>query len=312
MRSQSSLDFAIVGAGLTGLTFAWDLANHNSHLEIEVFEKSKGCGGRMATRRTDSSKFDHGAQFIKRADVSEKWIEIWQQAGIIQQFPAYLGERFYGKSGMTDLAKALTGRTKVTYNEKIVSVRREGSCWFLKNDKDVEKMAKNVVITSPLPQSLDILNTSGLAFNPDLLNIEYSCALVLLIEADNRFLPELLYAEGLGEGIFSVCDQHAKGNSKVPAWTFVMDPLWSRKYFDSMDSEIREEASKIFVRRIPDLAVSRLQIKKWRYSQPLTVWPSPFVSPAPNLYLAGDSFGGPSLLGALRSSQGLFNYVKGL
>ena len=52
---------AIIGAGLAGLTLARRLRGFAS---VTVLEKSRGLGGRMATRRSDNFEFDHGAQFF--------------------------------------------------------------------------------------------------------------------------------------------------------------------------------------------------------------------------------------------------------
>ncbi|MFN3164316.1 MAG: FAD-dependent oxidoreductase, partial [Pseudohongiellaceae bacterium] len=52
---------AIVGAGLAGIAAARQLA---PLADVTVFEKSRGPGGRMATRRAGDFQFDHGAQFF--------------------------------------------------------------------------------------------------------------------------------------------------------------------------------------------------------------------------------------------------------
>ncbi len=52
---------AVIGAGLSGLVVARELAEDNA---VVVFEKSRGPGGRMATRYKDGFEFDHGAQFF--------------------------------------------------------------------------------------------------------------------------------------------------------------------------------------------------------------------------------------------------------
>lgn len=57
---------AVVGAGIAGITAARTLAQAGWH--VTVFEKSRGAGGRMATRRTDWGDFDHGAQFFTVRD----------------------------------------------------------------------------------------------------------------------------------------------------------------------------------------------------------------------------------------------------
>ena len=55
---------AIVGAGVAGLAAARRLAGHG--IPVTVLEKSRGLGGRCATRRvrtgSDELRFDHGAQ----------------------------------------------------------------------------------------------------------------------------------------------------------------------------------------------------------------------------------------------------------
>ena len=54
---------AIIGAGLTGLACAKKLSLAN--LSPIVFEKSRGLGGRLSTRRNGNHiSFDHGAQYV--------------------------------------------------------------------------------------------------------------------------------------------------------------------------------------------------------------------------------------------------------
>ena len=60
------LHFAVVGAGMAGVACARTLlqAGHR----VTVFEKSRGFGGRMSTRRTEFGGFDHGAQYFTVRD----------------------------------------------------------------------------------------------------------------------------------------------------------------------------------------------------------------------------------------------------
>ena len=53
----------IIGAGMAGLSCARQLAH--SGLRPVIFDKGRGIGGRLATRRTpDGLTFDHGAQYL--------------------------------------------------------------------------------------------------------------------------------------------------------------------------------------------------------------------------------------------------------
>ena len=53
---------AVIGAGITGITLANLL---QKKVNLTVFEKSRGVGGRMATRRADPYQFNHGTQYFK-------------------------------------------------------------------------------------------------------------------------------------------------------------------------------------------------------------------------------------------------------
>lgn len=57
---------AIIGAGVAGLTAARILSHRGAR--IAVFEKSRGIGGRLSTRRTDFGGIDHGTPYIETTE----------------------------------------------------------------------------------------------------------------------------------------------------------------------------------------------------------------------------------------------------
>src|SRR5690606_6893850 len=65
-QTPSSLHFAVVGAGMAGVTAARTLVQAGHR--VTLFEKSRGFGGRMATRRTEFGGFDHGVQYFTVRD----------------------------------------------------------------------------------------------------------------------------------------------------------------------------------------------------------------------------------------------------
>ncbi len=56
---------AVIGAGIAGLTCAWEL--HKAGVDVQVFEREDIVGGRMSTRTKDGLDFDLGANFLIRA-----------------------------------------------------------------------------------------------------------------------------------------------------------------------------------------------------------------------------------------------------
>jgi len=66
---------------MAGMSAARDLAR--SGRRVEVFDKARGVGGRMATRRHETGAFDHGAQyFTARSSEFESQVADWRARGL--------------------------------------------------------------------------------------------------------------------------------------------------------------------------------------------------------------------------------------
>lgn len=77
---------AIIGAGLAGITLASELS---TRADVTVFDKSRGYGGRMATRRSGDYQFDHGAQyFTARSPGFRKLVQGLMAAGVVSRWDA--------------------------------------------------------------------------------------------------------------------------------------------------------------------------------------------------------------------------------
>ena len=68
-------------------------------IEPLVFEKSRGLGGRMATRRAGSHEFDHGAQFFSaKGEGFRTVVAEWCAVGAAGSWGT---DRYVGKPRMT-------------------------------------------------------------------------------------------------------------------------------------------------------------------------------------------------------------------
>ena len=75
----------IVGAGLSGLVAARRLVDHYG-APVELVDKGRGVGGRLATRRMDGDRFDHGAQYFTARDPV---FRIWFKVGSTRDWPGF-------------------------------------------------------------------------------------------------------------------------------------------------------------------------------------------------------------------------------
>ena len=87
--------FAVIGAGIAGLTVARSLMKFGS---VTIFEKSRGLGGRLATRYTDTYQFDHGVQFFTaKTEAFQTFLKPLEMNGTISRWDAEFVELDQGQ-----------------------------------------------------------------------------------------------------------------------------------------------------------------------------------------------------------------------
>jgi hypothetical protein len=165
---------AVIGAGISGLAAAARLARVG--VRVQVFEKSRGIGGRMATRRiatpAGAAQFDHGAQFFTVREPSFRTaVEGWIAAGAAAQWrapftkltagaPSLLRDeaRFVGSPGMNATAKALAQGLEVTTSARVTALERAAGGWRLAcEDARETPLFDAVIVATPAEQAAPLL-----------------------------------------------------------------------------------------------------------------------------------------------------------
>ena len=310
-------DAIIIGAGISGLTLAKRL--QQAQKSFLILEKSRGLGGRLATRRHPPFyKFDHGAQFIK-SDSNQKMKDLFLTfKGLVNNpemfhpwFQDSKAHYFSCAEGMTQLAKSLELANAVLLESEVHHLQRKDPFWQVSSTSGQRFSSRKIYVSAPLPQSLNLLQKANCPFPKELNTISYAKALVLLLGTQNpqvqspRFMPDSGFIENINSWLYSVADQKLKKVSTSPAWTLVMRSDWSHSQFDLNDVEILQQLEFRLLRDLNwDLSLFDFcQIKRWRYSHPESCYPAPFLAlEKESLFLIGDAFGGPHIMGALRSA----------
>lgn len=96
---------AVIGAGMAGLVAARRLSD--AGCEVRLFEKSRGAGGRCATRRSDFGTFHHGvASFAAASPAFRAALQGWQARGWVTPAP-HGAAHWVGRPTMNALAREL-------------------------------------------------------------------------------------------------------------------------------------------------------------------------------------------------------------
>lgn len=307
---MSTTDCLIIGAGISGLVLAHRL--QSAGFTVVVVEKSKGVGGRLATRRDGAATYDHGAQFYKVSNQSTwRLDDLWSQAKLADTW-------FYDESsvyrcaegGMTRFAKHLAQNLNIALEQKVISIAKSNDVLC---ESGLIFKAQHIFISSPLPQTLDILRASHMEYPKDLDTIDYAKALVGLFEVESTSarLEKINYLQNIDSRIFSISNQLSKKVSLSLAFTVVMQPSWSHKHFADADVDNLQKITELFSNHLktldPSFTIKKQQLKKWRFSHPTSHYAKPYVAvgPSQNIFLLGDAFGGPSLRGAVSSAEAI-------
>lgn len=170
---------AIVGAGLSGLAAARRLTD--AGLACTLIDKSRGLGGRMATRRIDGLQFNHGLPLIEAARPALRAaLADWIGAGIAAPWAAGA----VGLPGMTAPARALARGIPVLGGCTVTGLARGPGGWTLLEAGGPVAVEGNgafdaVLLALPAPQAAPLAEGAGLPPGP-LARVEYAPCWTLL------------------------------------------------------------------------------------------------------------------------------------
>lgn len=160
------MNVAIIGAGIAGCTLANALPDR---YRVTVFEKSRGAGGRMATRYVESGgvhlEFDHGTpNFAARGAAFRAFMDDAVIAGAAARSTPHgnapgdtARSRFTGLPRMNSICRWLLLDMDVRTNTRITRLRYDGRRWMLDDTEGrVHGPFDVVALTAPAPQTADL------------------------------------------------------------------------------------------------------------------------------------------------------------
>ena len=229
---------AIIGAGIAGLAAARLLREAGS--SCTIFDKSRGLGGRMATRRTGDFSFDHGAQyFTARGPRFRALVADWSAAG---HAAAWYDEAIVGAPGMTAPARAMAAGLETVMGFEVKGLSRDAQGWSVHAGDETYEGFAAVIVATPAPQTEPLLGSASLSF-PELASARYApcLALMLAFEGAVAFQGESLRREA--GPIAWIARNSSKPGRPMGQETFVVhaSPDWSRAHLDETPEAILEK-----------------------------------------------------------------------
>ncbi len=275
---------AVIGAGLAGLVCASHLTE--ADFAVKVYDKARGPGGRMSTRRTEHFQFDHGAQYFTCRDPQfALFIDCLIDLGVVAQWEGRIcayengslteleGDvtRYVGVPGMSAVTRHLANGCNVSYDTLVERVEREAEEWLL-FDSEGKLLGSYgaLVLAVPAPQAERLL-----APLPELVakvrEAEMAPCWAVMLGFDERL--EINF-DGLfinGSALSWAARDSSKYRREKEAWVLHASAEWSARHIERESPFIIETLSREFQnltgldRFLPVYSAAH----KWRYALPV-------------------------------------------
>jgi predicted NAD/FAD-dependent oxidoreductase len=317
---MSSPDVIIVGAGIAGLSCAGELTRGGAR--VKLIEKSRGVGGRCATRRVQGQPVDHGIAFYHGSDPAfYEAVAESDEEGLIEGWPRNLsGEghpcqprafnprewRCALAGGVNLLPKNLARDLDILRNNPVKAIKVGKGEISLHADGAWAHSAPSVVFAMPATQARTLLTDAGA--EPALVSarallemVGSSCCLTLLAGYSSQAAsPEwdICYPEESRALQLAVNDSAKRKQPRELILVYQALPSWSKNNLGARREEwahaLLNEAGHLFGQWAAE--PEWVEDHVWRYAR--ADHGSEFISPVlfeleggARICLAGEAFG---------------------
>jgi predicted NAD/FAD-dependent oxidoreductase len=312
---------AVIGAGISGLISAKVL--HDAGFDVTVFEKSRGPGGRTATRRADPGLcFDHGAQYFTARDPQfVDHVRDWIEQGIVAEWSGRIvavegalvrpmseqPRRYVGVPGMTAVARHLAAGLRLDLQMRIVQLERVDTRWRVRGAAgQVPGLFQHVIVSLPAPQAADLIGDHPLATAARAVPMTPCWAVLAAFERrievawDGAFVND--------SPLTWIARNSSKpGRDRVrDCWVLHASPEWSAAHRNLAPDAVRATLLGAFatLTAAPTLSPIHLDAHRWLFSgTPLSLDRLVLFDDDAGLVVCGDWLAGGRVEGAFRSGS---------
>ncbi len=267
------MKIAIIGSGIAGITLAKKLKDN---FEVIIFEKSRGVGGRLSTRRNNSFYFNHGCpsftansksffKLIKELTLKKCLIKLENK-----NFPN--NEILYrGFPNMNSFLKVLSSDLVINFNNEVSKVIKKENYWLVFNNFDkLVGQFDGVLISIPSFQAASII-PDNISFKEIINSIKMTSCFTILIgywDKKNNLSEQEINVES-NEIKKIVLQKILNNNLNYFSIVVYVNEDWTKRNFD----HDREKVMEFFTQKtISILNLTKDQIivtdiQRWKYSQ---------------------------------------------
>ena len=322
--ATDSKRLAVIGAGLAGLTLAQRM--QDAGWCVTLFEKARGPGGRMSTRRRDGGQFDHGAQyFTARSPSFAAAIARWEQAGAVAAWTGTFAlwdagglrpdpskrVRWVGTPRMSALTRHLSQGLTIRAGHRVVAIEDDTEGWSIVTDQGIVAPAFDwVVLTCPGPQAKALVPANS-PVHARAAKLRYSPCWAAMMECE----PARIGADGirLEHPMLSWAARDSSKPGRPPGhrWVIHANPEWTKSHVDESPDAVAREMQRA-CEAVLGVEAQTVSVHRWLYSLAATgSGEAACVDRAQRLGLCGDGLVGGRVEHAWSSAMAMADALIG-
>ncbi|AXB78117.1 NAD/FAD-dependent oxidoreductase [Novosphingobium sp. P6W] len=300
---------AIIGAGISGLACADRLRDDG--MDVVLFDKARGAGGRMSTRRVETAAgtvhLDHGAQyFTVRDPLFESKVDDWSRRGVVARWPEVAGDAWVGTPTMNAPVRDMASNHVVHFGHHVHGLLHSDDQWWVKLDNGLEGPFDGAIVALPAEQAVAMLGLHDLGMaSAAMMARSQPCwtAMVVFAEAldmDADYLRD--------RGIISWAARNSAkpGRMGPDAWVVQGTGSWSAAHLEETPNTVAQALLEALVDGhdhsvLPNIL--SLTAHRWRYAMTRGTDKGALWNGALRLGACGDWLSGPRVELAWLSGQ---------
>jgi len=275
---------AIIGAGMAGITAARLLSERG--YSVTIYEKARGLGGRMSTRREGDYAFDHGCQFFTARDERfRRYLEAWEEQGLASRWDLRVAScergtvtplrddtlRYVGVPAMNAMIKKMAAGLDVKLSTRVTGLQAEDGEWrVLSEPAASDETYEIVVVSTPAEQAAPLLaGSSSLQAQAAVVRMQPCWSVMVAFEYDLE--PPFDGAFLRGSPLVWVANNGSKpGRTTHECWVLHAAPSWSRDHLELPPEQIVEILLPAFFEATGLKPVKPLAAfaHRWRHASP--------------------------------------------
>ena len=331
---------AVIGAGLAGAACAASL--QKAEQEVTLFDKSRGVGGRMATRRArwirgegaapaveHSTDFDHGAQHftalqprfraaMQRA-VKAGALAPWRQR-VYAAWPA-AGDRhgFVPVPDMPALTRHVIAGVSLRLGHAVQRLQRAPGGWLLVlDDGDIAGVFDQIMLAMPPAQAAALLVGHHDRWATELATVRMEACWTLMAITDDQNWPWDAAVPERGPLAWVGRNERAPGRAPLPglaSWVAQATPVWTAAHLEDDAESVAQALRQALAALLPagdGVQWHHSAVHRWRYALPAAAAPDRrecWWDAHRGLGVCGDFLAGGGVEAAWRSGDELADTV---